>query len=203
MPFEDLDDLLALLGPSPDLAIVDARFRGAVLEGSLVDERGTPPEMWQLCFELMSGIPWDLCPMVAMPSYFDQDRQEWERIFYMPRFRRAVWLHLFSDLALPTPAAVPGRVSEATPVSQQKKSAEEITKEISAWYRDQWVATATRLAIWSLNNMPSEEEEMDAARKKFPNVPKLRDHVRAARKQHAPTERRRAGPRRRRSRILA
>ena len=93
--FEDLDDLVALLGPNRDYEIIDARFRRYVLEGLLVDERGTPTERWRQILEHNESpfidIVWDLFghAHVNVP-FFEDDRQEWNAVPYHPRFRRVV-----------------------------------------------------------------------------------------------------------------
>jgi hypothetical protein len=95
-----LRDLVKLLGPSPDWAVVDARFRRAVLDSSLVDSHGTPPEKWRRCFDQMGDISWAFHPTVAMPY----DLQEEDRFIYEPVFRAADWREVFRDLI---PAAQP------------------------------------------------------------------------------------------------
>ena len=101
-----LRDLVKLLGPSPDYAVVDARFRRAVLDGSLVDRHGTPPGMWRRCFDEMGDISWDFCPTVPMPC----DLQEEERFIYEPWFRVADWMEVFRDL-IPAAQSEPGVAS--------------------------------------------------------------------------------------------
>jgi hypothetical protein len=120
-----LDDLVALFGSKPDYAIIDARFRRAVLEGLLVDERGTPPEMWRQCFDRMDHIGWDFVPMVAMPDP-DLAGQEEDRRFYMPRFRTAVWFQLFRDLI---PDAFSNASSSPTPKSRKQRLIQQIAAE--------------------------------------------------------------------------
>jgi hypothetical protein len=91
----ELDALVKLLGPSPDCAIINARFRRYVLAGALVDEQGTSPEIWRQCFDEIGP---DEFPRWWPIRYYLDQAQEWSRRFYMPRFRRGVFLALFHDL---------------------------------------------------------------------------------------------------------
>lgn len=136
-----LDDLMALLGPSPDLAAVDARFRRYVLEGLLRDDRGTSTESWRRCFE-MGNVLWgvgdgdcSVC-MVAMPPRAAADEDD--RIMYLPRFRRVIWLELFSDLV---PAAFGGtgtaeKAATATIVSFPRDAKRVRQETVEQWMTD-------------------------------------------------------------------
>ena len=166
--FEDLDDLLALLGPSPDLKIVDARFRRYVLEGLLVDERGTSTEKWRQILENnespFNDIVWDLFghAHVNVP-FFEHDLREWNATSYCPRFRRVVWLELFHDLV---PRALQHRHRRSSvPPAKSRRSHETATtqsptkrvtqKTIEKWMLDEWLdklaadgREPTRAATW-------------------------------------------------------
>ena len=177
MPFEPewlfLDELLALLGPSPDMAIVELRFRRALDEGALEDRERTPAEVWHRCFE--EGDPeidWVSGTMVV-PWVHCRGREWTEREIH-PRFSRAAWLDVFSDL-------VPGAI--------RTQPRAEIEQKVKGWYRD-------RVANWPADQKPpSEAEDEKAAEGAFPGVPKLRDLVRQARKHYAPGDWKKAGPR--------
>jgi len=170
-----LDELLALLGPSPDMAVVESRFRGALDEGALEDRDKTPAEVWRQRFE--EGDPeinWVSGTMVV-PSVHCRGREWTEREIH-PRFSRAAWLDVFSDL-------VPGAI--------RTQPRAEIDQKVKGWYRD-------RVANWPVDQKPpSEAEDVKAASDsdEFRGVPKLRAFVRLARKDYAPDDWKKAGPR--------
>ena len=93
--FLDLDALVKLLGPSPDRAIINARFRRYVLERSLIDKLRTPPKIWRECFDEIGP---DEFPQWWPIRYYLDQAQEWSRRFYMPQFRRGAFLTVFRDL---------------------------------------------------------------------------------------------------------
>jgi hypothetical protein len=168
--FEDLDDLVALLGPNPDYAIIDARFRRYVLEGLLVDERGTPTERWRQILEHnespFTDIVWDLFGRahVNVP-FFEDDLQEWNATPYCPRFRRVVWLELFHDLV---PSALQQRRRRSSvPSVKLRRSpeapAKHVTqKTIEKWMLDEWLA---ELAV--SGEEPTRAAAWEAAKRKF------------------------------------
>jgi hypothetical protein len=186
-----LDDLLALLGPSPDMAIVDARFREALLSGVLKDERRTPPEEWRRIFDLAADAalgkegasPFnDICWNVLghthiLVPFFDPalkkrdlkerelregERKEqagdgWDAHVYCPRFRRAVWLELFSDLV--PPALRPRRARPATSKSQQHPFQ---PKTVEDWMTEEWFPK-----LDETGKKPTRETAWEAAKNKF------------------------------------
>jgi hypothetical protein len=168
--FEDLDDLLALLGPSPDLKIVDARFRRYVLEGLLVDERRTSTEKWRQILENnaspFNDIVWDLFghAHVNVP-FFEHDLQEWNATPYCPRFRRVVWLELFHDLV---PSALQQRrrrssVSSVKSRRSPKTVAQRATqKTIEKWMVDEWF-----VKLRAVGEEPTHRATWNAAQNKF------------------------------------
>src|SRR5262249_23529855 len=143
--FEDLDDLLALFGPNPDYAIIEARFRRYVLEGLLVDERETPTEWWRQILEHNESpfiiIVWNVFghSHVNVP-FFDDDQKEWDARLYHPRFRLVVWCELFHDLI--PPALQQSRrssVSSVKPRRRPETAANRVTqKTIKKWMVDEW-----------------------------------------------------------------
>ena len=175
-----LDELLALLGPSPDMAVVESRFRGALDEGTLEDRDKTPAEVWRQRFE--EGDPeinWVSGTMVV--PWFHRRWREWTERKIHPQFRRAAWLDVFSDL--------PGATREISAPRPQPNA--EIEQNVKRWYRD-------RVANWPVDQKPpSEAEDVKAASDsdEFRGVPKLRAFVRLARKDYAPDDWKKAGPR--------
>jgi hypothetical protein len=98
----DLDKLVAML--EPDFTEIDHRFRRALLDGSLADEKRTSPDVWRGSLEELDKqgrINWEKWPGWMPMADFDHDRREYNRYFYMPRFRRGQFLTLFHDLVLP------------------------------------------------------------------------------------------------------
>jgi hypothetical protein len=174
-----LDELLALLGPSPDIQTVEARFGRALDEGVLQDRDRTPAEVWHERFE--NGVVCFLWGRrTILVPWFDRGWREWRVKEIRPQFRRSAWLELFSDLL--------SGVTQATAPQQQSDA--EITQEVGRWYRDEFVPS------WASDKPPSEPDEMHTARQKFPDVKNLRDLVRQARAKFAPKEWRQPGPRR-------
>jgi hypothetical protein len=177
-----LDELVALLGPSPDIAVVEFRFRCALDEGVLQDRNGTPAHVWHARIEADTVINF-ASGMMFIP-WFDRDRPERTVMQARPQFHRAAWLKLFSDL-------LPGATQNT--VTPQDAQA------VERWYGDKYVSD------WLLRykadpelKPPTEADDVEAARKEFPSIKGLRALVRPARAKHAPDEWRQPGPRRRR-----
>ena len=179
-----LDKLLALLGPSPDMAVVESRFRGALDEGTLEDRDKTPAEVWRRRFEegdpeinWVSGrmvVPWVHCR-----------GREWTEREIHPQFRRSAWLNVFSDLVPGATREISAPFATSAPPQPSAKTEE----NVESWYRD-------RVAKWPAGQKPpSADEDEKAAEGDFPGVPKLRDLVRQARKHYAPRDWKKAGPR--------
>jgi len=201
MPFEPewlyLDEFLALLGPSPDMAIVEFRLCRALEEGILQDRDGTDFRAWHERFE--AGKPefsWPFGVMVAL--WFDDRRRKYTPRPFRLQLRRAAWLNVFSDL-LPGTSQEPSSMAthrpivdpQTSPAIPEPRSSEEIQRDIGRWYRDEWIPKQS-----SSDKPPTEPEEIAAAKLQFPSVIKLRDYVRQARKDHAPKDWKKPGARR-------
>jgi hypothetical protein len=173
-----LHELLDLLGPSPDMVVVESRFRRALDEEALEDRDKTPAEVWRRRFEEGDEINWVSGTMVV-PWVHCRGR-EWAGREIRPQFSRAAWLNVFSDF-------VPGATREISAPRPQPNA--EIEQKVKRWYRD-------RVANWPDDQKPpSEAEDVKAAGDEFPGVPKLRGFVRLARKDCAPEDWKKAGPR--------
>jgi hypothetical protein len=167
--FEDLDDLVALLGPNRDYEIIDARFRRYVLDGLLVDERGTSIERWRQILEHnespITDIVWDLFghAHVNVP-FFEDDQQEWNAMPYHPRFRRVVWYELFHDLI--PPALQQSRRSSVSSVKSRRShetAAKHVTqKTIEKWMLDEWLKE-----LAAAGKAPTRDAAWKAAQRKF------------------------------------
>jgi hypothetical protein len=162
MPFElewlYLDELVKLLDPAPDMAVVESIFRRALAEGALQDRDETPVEVWRQRFRIADGVI-DLATGMMFVRWWDQRRHEWLTKPLRPQFRRADWLALF-EVKKPARAKA---VSKA---------------EVTRWYRD-------RIDTWPKDkDPPSREEDEAAARDQFPGI--TVEGVRQARKDLAP-----------------
>ena len=118
MPFEPewlyLNELLALLGPSPDMAIVEFRLCRALEEGILQDRDGIDFRAWHERFE--AGKPefsWPFGVMVAL--WFDDRRRKYTPRPFRLQLRRAAWLNVFSDL-LPGTSQEPSSMATHRPI---------------------------------------------------------------------------------------
>jgi len=180
---------LTLLGPSPDMAVVEFRFRRALDEDVLQDRKWTPAGGWHERFET-GGVEIDWASGTMLIPWWDRAR--YIRKSIRPQFRRTAWLNVFSDLV---PGATQEISTQETSASQTQPSAE-IEQKVRRWYDD-------RVANWPAGQKPpSADEDEKAAEDELTGVPKLRDFVRQARKDRAPGEWKKPGPRRSRRQTL-
>lgn len=165
MPWEPewgyLDELLALLGPSPDMKVVEFRFYRALDEGVLQDRARTPSEFWHERFE--NGV---VCALwgsrTMLVPWFDRGWREWRVKEICPQFRRAAWLELFSDLI---PAALKRSAEDRSGAAEPaaKRGMARVTqKTVEEWMNDEWFEQLNETG-----RQPTHAAALEAAQDKF------------------------------------
>jgi hypothetical protein len=175
MPFAPewlyLDELIALLGPSPDVAHVDRTFRRALDEGVLRDRDNTPAEVWRRRFEIGNAQINFNSGMMFVPWY-DRRRPDHDVMPLHPQFRRADWIALFDIAASDSKSKAPKAPSPTT---------------FLAAYKD-------RLQNWTGGRPPTFKQDEVWAAKEFVGLSVSRAAIRTARKETAPPGGRPKGP---------
>ena len=147
-----LDELLALLGPSPDMDHVEATFRGALDEDALRDRDGTPSGGWHQRFEI-GNVSIDWPTGVVLIPWFNRRLQEWEVRPIRPQFRRADWIELFQD--------TPDATAERRPTRKWSSTSNTAFRR---WLQNRYDG-------WPANkNPPSRDDDIAAAREEFPGI---------------------------------
>ncbi len=133
MPFEPewlyLDELLPLLGPSPDLAHVEAVVSRALDEGRLRDRTSTPVNAWHERFEQADGkfvFNWTSGEMII--PYWNRGRREYQPRPVRPQFRRADFLAIF-DMASKEAVEIMSKETAPKAVSEAK---------VRRWYQERY-----------------------------------------------------------------